>query len=517
MRLGEGNKAIGFCCSIKHAKSMAKFFRDYGIPAIAITSEEDNEVARNDAIDGFRNNQYSVAFTVDMFNEGIDFPNVRVLLFLRPTESKTIFTQQLGRGLRLCGGKDKVVVIDFIGNYKKANNIRKLLCKEHRPKVNHATGRVEKIEYVYSPKCEVHFDTEVETIMDKQDTDEREISKADLIDAYYTLKESVGRRPTPADINEQGEFKIVHYANVFGGWTKFLKEIGEFTEFSYHFPQGTHLGHVLYVLNTVGNGDLNGTYLDDQYVRFSGGYAEGWLGNFQRQTKYKLQAAMEMGLLVDYRECNEGDFAIELTSSGKAIYDALKPFLKDFDYSFSTESKAEKSWTMACENTVNLKIADFISTHKDARKLLRSVFVRMPAVELMLRYLYSNQEKTKFTKQEVYGDFFKVPFVKCFLDEHGLDDPTEDVVCRRLPFLFNVLEALGFMKQDARTIEVLKFVAVPSLVACKSKESPDILSARVKKIVSMPSELSDEEISMLRESFGAKFLTSQYHLPIEEI
>jgi len=515
MRLGQGNKAIGFCCSIKHAKSMAKFFRENGVPAVAITSEEDDQVSRNDAMAGFRDNQYSVAFTVDMFNEGIDFPNVRVLLFLRPTESKTIFTQQLGRGLRLCGGKEKVVVLDFIGNYKKANIVRKLLSKGTHPVVNTKTGRVEKIEYEYSPKCEVHFDAEVEMIMDAQDTSEREITKEDLVDAYYTLKESLGHRPTPQEINDKGEFKISHYHAVFGGWTAFLKSIGEFTEFSYHFPQGTHLGHILYVLNTIGNGDRHGTYLDDRYVRFAGGYAEGSLGNFQRQTKYKLQAAMEMGLLVDYRQQGSSQFSLELTADGKSVHNALKPFLSTFDFAFSAESKVDQSWTMPCENSVNASLAQFLDANVLARSALREVLLKMPAVELMLQYIYSVQRKKNFSKQDVYADFFKAPFVKRFLDEHGLDDPTADVVCRRVPFLFNVLEAVGVIKQDARMITVLKFVLVPSIVRMEQGDDDSVIEQRCQQIVQQPTALTDAEISFLREQFGANFLTSDYPLPIE--
>src|SRR5262249_46537389 len=110
---GSGDKAIGFCVSIKHAERMAEFFRENGVKACAIHSGSLN---RDELIASFRNNELQVVFTVDLFNEGIDFPNVRVLLFLRPTESKTVFIQQLGRGLRLCAGKDRVRVLDFIGN-----------------------------------------------------------------------------------------------------------------------------------------------------------------------------------------------------------------------------------------------------------------------------------------------------------------------------------------------------------------------------------------------------------------
>ena len=179
MSKGNGNKALGFCCSIKHANSMAALFQSKGVPSVSITSETEN---RDQVIKDFRNNKYTIAFTVDIFNEGIDFPDLRVLLFLRPTESKTIFTQQLGRGLRLCGGKGNVVVIDFIGNYKKANNIRQYLSggnsTTHK---NPANGRVEKVEYQYNPKCKVIFDSEVEQILDNQDKAERKKTLYTLI------------------------------------------------------------------------------------------------------------------------------------------------------------------------------------------------------------------------------------------------------------------------------------------------------------------------------------------------
>ncbi len=118
---GNGDKAIGFCVSVKHADRMTAYFVNRGISAVPIHSGTTN---RDKLISDFRENKYQVAFTVDLFNEGVDFPNVRVLLFLRPTESKTVFVQQLGRGLRLCAGKERVRILDFIGNYKRANLIR---------------------------------------------------------------------------------------------------------------------------------------------------------------------------------------------------------------------------------------------------------------------------------------------------------------------------------------------------------------------------------------------------------
>ena len=514
LKIGEGNKAIGFCCSIKHAKAMADFFNANDIPSVAITSEVEDKSARAEAIAGFRSNRFNVAFTVDMFNEGIDFPDVRCLLFLRPTESKTIFTQQLGRGLRLCGAKERVVVIDFIGNYKKANVIRKLLCKGTKPVVNPKTGRIEKIEYVYSPKCKVHFDVEVETIMDHQDTDERDISREDLIGAYYALKEKLHRRPSQGDVNSLGAFKVGRYLSFFGSWQKFLKEIGELTEFSYHFPQGTHFGHLLYILDVVGGGKIAGSNLSEEFVKFSGGYADGDLGNFQRQTKYKIQALMEMGVLVDYRKSTGAQFQIQLTHQGRALYQNLKPLLETCDLSFAGDHKTEYSWAMKCEGSINEQISAFALANDGARRILREVLLGMPAVFLMQKYLYSVLRKNTVEKSEIYADFFAAPFVQQFLDEHGLDSPTETVVCRRLPFLFNALEVVGVLKQGVGDITVEKFVVTPQLVGFPDEE-PDEALVRANKLVTDPATLSDDEVSRLRETYGAQFLTSSYWLEVE--
>jgi superfamily II DNA or RNA helicase len=519
MEKGAGNKALGFCCSVKHANSMAQFFSDNGIPSISITSESTD---RDNLVQKFRENQYAVAFTVDLFNEGVDFPDLRTLLFLRPTESKTVFFQQLGRGLRLCGGKENVVIIDFIGNYKKANNLRKYLSKGSSQKVNPNNGRIEKIEYEYSPKCEVIFDAEVEQILDNQDTVEREITKEDLIDAYYVLAEQLNRKPSQDDINRDGEFKVSRYFALFGTWVNFLKTIGEHTEFSYHFPQGTHLGHVLYILNTIGCNKISESYLAEDYVKFSGGYDKGDLGKFQRQTKYKLQAAMELKLIVDYRnEALSENFCLSLTNEGKKLFDALKPFLQKVDFTFKTNGKTSMSWSMNCESSINSSLNQYIQSNSNARKVSRNVFLEMDAVSLLLKYLYSLYGKSVHKKAEIYSDFFEAPFVKQYLDRHGLENPTEEVRRRRVPFLLNILEALGIINQSTSEIEVLRFVPAKKVIQLASSEQDDVLEKRIKTIQEFTEtgniSFENNELSMLKEAFGAKFLTKEYYLPIGEL
>ncbi len=108
--------AIGFCTSIEHADYMTEIFNNNGIRAVSIHSRMTN---REDKIKDFDNHKYEVAFSVDIFNEGVDFKTVNILLFLRPTESKVLFQQHLGRGLRLSNQKFETIILDFIGNHNQ--------------------------------------------------------------------------------------------------------------------------------------------------------------------------------------------------------------------------------------------------------------------------------------------------------------------------------------------------------------------------------------------------------------
>ena len=107
-------RALGFCVGIQHAQFMAQQFNEANLSAVALDGSHDAET-RLDAIERLRKGELRAIFTVDIFNEGVDIPEVDTLLLLRPTESATIFLQQLGRGLRWAEGKSVLTVLDFIG------------------------------------------------------------------------------------------------------------------------------------------------------------------------------------------------------------------------------------------------------------------------------------------------------------------------------------------------------------------------------------------------------------------
>ncbi|MGD8189826.1 DUF3427 domain-containing protein [Brevibacillus ginsengisoli] len=118
---GKLRKALGFCASVEHAIFMAEEFNRRGYHATCLTGEDDPGIRRR-TIKRLEdeNDPLEFIFTVNIFNEGIDIPSLNLVLFLRPTESATIFIQQLGRGLRKSEEKEFVTILDFIGNYQRS-------------------------------------------------------------------------------------------------------------------------------------------------------------------------------------------------------------------------------------------------------------------------------------------------------------------------------------------------------------------------------------------------------------
>lgn len=114
----EEMKVVAFCSSIRHAEFMSERFKSAGFSAVALHSGIQRD-DRETMVQKFRQGQISILCTVDLFNEGVDIPEINTVLFLRPTESPTIFIQQLGRGLRTAIDKGALTVLDFVGHQNK--------------------------------------------------------------------------------------------------------------------------------------------------------------------------------------------------------------------------------------------------------------------------------------------------------------------------------------------------------------------------------------------------------------
>jgi superfamily II DNA or RNA helicase len=111
-------RCFGFCVNLDHARFMARKFAEHGIPAVAVFGETPAK-ERDKALRDLASGRIKAVFSVDLFNEGVDVPNIDTVLMLRPTESPVLFLQQLGRGLRKAPDKNVCAVLDFVGTHRK--------------------------------------------------------------------------------------------------------------------------------------------------------------------------------------------------------------------------------------------------------------------------------------------------------------------------------------------------------------------------------------------------------------
>lgn len=231
----KSKRAMGFCTSKKHAEFMTEYFQNNGVKAVAVYSGDNGKFSmdREEALNALNKEEIQVIFSVDMFNEGLDIPGIDMVMFLRPTQSPTVFLQQLGRGLRKSQDKDYLNVLDFIGNYKKADLIPFLLSGKNYNKIEAKRGDLRNIEF--PEDCLVDFDFRLVDIF--KELAEKEMGIIDKVkEQYFIIKEDLGHRPTRVEFltymdediyeNIKSKAKI----NPFRDYMKFLKENNELIE-----------------------------------------------------------------------------------------------------------------------------------------------------------------------------------------------------------------------------------------------------------------------------------------------
>lgn len=227
-------RAIGFCTSRHHAEYMAKVFNENNIPSAAVYSGEKGEYSeeRNIALSKLTSGELKVIFSVDMFNEGLDVPAIDMVMFLRPTQSPTIFLQQLGRGLRKFKDKEYLNVLDFIGNYKKANLVPFLLSgKEY---LASECKKNKQGDYELPEECIVDFDFRIIDIFKKQA--EREMKVKDKIKEQFDIvSDMLGYRPSRVELFTYMDDEV--YQNIksramnpFSNYLEYIKENDKLTD-----------------------------------------------------------------------------------------------------------------------------------------------------------------------------------------------------------------------------------------------------------------------------------------------
>ncbi|MBZ5704607.1 MAG: DEAD/DEAH box helicase [Acidobacteriia bacterium] len=232
----EGKPSIAFCCSHNHAARVAQSFREAGIPAEVYLSSTPLS-GRQDLTRKLARGRVKVLCTVDILNEGSDMPFIECLLFLRPTESKRIFYQQLGRGLRRFVGKSHCTVIDFIGNFKNAYKIVEyqglLPVLDEEAAINFRQVGSRKDVLNLPLGCEVHFDDRVIDVFASQTLDPRYATRHNigriLLYQYERLSRQLGRHATKRDVDRYSLLDSRLYAAVFQSWVAFQRVVGQET------------------------------------------------------------------------------------------------------------------------------------------------------------------------------------------------------------------------------------------------------------------------------------------------
>lgn len=204
---GNRPKGLVFCSSKQEAKELSKKFNERGVLSVAL-SGEDSQSYREECIDRLvsdtREDYLEYIFTIDIFNEGVDIPEINQILMLRPTQSAIIFVQQLGRGLRKTDNKEFVVIIDFIGNYK--NNFLIPLALSGDRTYNKDTVRhyLQEGTKIIPGSSTIHFD-EITKKRIYESIDAANFNDVHLIkDSYTQLKFKLGRIPDLMDFDVYG-------------------------------------------------------------------------------------------------------------------------------------------------------------------------------------------------------------------------------------------------------------------------------------------------------------------------
>lgn len=209
-------RTLAFCSSIKQANYLTNYFKNKGVSATNLHSSG-GEYSRSEAIRKIEKGELDVIFTVNLFNEGVDIPSIDTLLFVRPTESLTVFTQQVGRGLRLFQGKEACTIIDLIGNYRNADVKLSLFdtrSEEERERKGKSLPQV-------PDTCVIDFEVKVIQLLDEL-RKKKQPRKDYLRSAYFDLKEELGRRPSYLELHLYGKAKSFEYRQEFKSYVGFL-------------------------------------------------------------------------------------------------------------------------------------------------------------------------------------------------------------------------------------------------------------------------------------------------------
>jgi superfamily II DNA or RNA helicase/diadenosine tetraphosphate (Ap4A) HIT family hydrolase/HKD family nuclease len=226
-----GDRTLAFCSSIRHAEYMARHFCTLDVAAVAVHSESETGLRRR-AIDQLEQARINVVFTVDLFNEGVDIPEIDTVLMLRPTESPVVFLQQLGRGLRKAADKDHLDVIDFVGNHRAfLSPLRTLLSLRlgRAPTQREIAAALRTSDLGLPEGCSVEYSLEAVQLLEAM-VRQRPSGATDVLrDLCVQLADETGLRPSALQVAlAGGSVRATRRRD--STWFGFVDELGLLTD-----------------------------------------------------------------------------------------------------------------------------------------------------------------------------------------------------------------------------------------------------------------------------------------------
>jgi superfamily II DNA or RNA helicase/HKD family nuclease/SOS-response transcriptional repressor LexA len=215
-------RTLAFCVSTRHAEYMAEQFTRAGIASAAVYAG--SSLGRAQALERLQDGSLNVVFSVDLFNEGVDLPSIDTVMMLRPTESKILFLQQLGRGLRRSEGKQHLVVLDFIGNHKAFLGKPQALFgvgSTYKALANFARN-VERKALSLPDGCYVNYDLAIIDFL-------KSLDSAGPEKEYEALRDVLGRRPTLSEFYRAGN-RIQDMRHQTGHWFELVRIMGDLND-----------------------------------------------------------------------------------------------------------------------------------------------------------------------------------------------------------------------------------------------------------------------------------------------
>jgi len=223
---GERVKGLVFCSRKEEAEELSQKFNKTGkyntIMLCGDNSQDEREEAIERLVDDNASNRLDYIFTVDIFNEGVDIPEINQVIMLRPTESPIIFVQQLGRGLRKTDGKEFVIVIDFIGNYQNNYMIPIALSGDRTGNKDNIRRSLMEGNNVINGASTIYFDEIARDRIYKSIDSARLNNKRLLRKEYQDFKYKIGRIPKIKEFDEMGELDPLRLIDTWGSYQAFL-------------------------------------------------------------------------------------------------------------------------------------------------------------------------------------------------------------------------------------------------------------------------------------------------------